>query len=468
MRKFLFLGLFATLIAFAGTSRKVVDEAATAATPQAPSAPKYIFLFIGDGMSTPQRMIADEFARKTGHEQLSINTMPYCATTRSCSANSLVTDSAAAATAIACGVKTNNGRIGMAPDGTTRLESCAEVAHKMGYKVGIVTSVTINHATPAGFYAHRANRGQLYQIGLDLVASNFEYFGGGGMANAFDKKDDPEYQGNIYELAEKAGYRVSHDKAGFESIPAGTPKVLAVIGESSLPFSIDGQEKAPTLADFTRKGIELLDNPKGFFMMVEGGAIDSAGHSNDAAANLHEVLAFDDAVRVALAFQADHPADTLILTTGDHETGGMTMGFAGTGYALYMERLANQKCSISKFSSILKHAQKDKPDFSFEDAKPLLTEYFGFLFEGDVKENPMVVTEKELQGLKEGFDDNTLPAAARVLISHKSGIAWTTGSHTALPVLTTSAGPCAELFTGFIENTDISNTLKMLYQNTAK
>lgn len=468
MRKFLFLGLLATLIAFAGTSRKIVDDAATAAAPQSPSAPKYVFLFIGDGMSTPQRMIADEFARKTGHSQLAINTLPHSATTRSCSANSLVTDSAAAATAIACGEKTNNGRIGMASDGTTRLESCAEVAHKMGYKVGIVTSVTINHATPSGFYAHRASRGQLYQIGLDLVASNFEYFGGGGLSGQFDKKDDPEYQGNIYELAEKAGYVVSHDKAGFEAIQPGTPKVLALIGEDMLRHAIDGQDDIPTLAEFTQKGIELLNNPKGFFMMVEGGSIDYAGHANDAATNLREVLAFDDAVRVALDFQAAHPADTLILVTGDHETGGMTMGFAGTGYALYMERLANQKCSIGKFTSKLKKAQNAKADFTFEDAKPLLTENFGFLFEGDIKENPMVLTEDELQSLQEGFKKNTLPAAARILISHKSGIAWTSGAHTALPVLTTAGGPCAELFTGFIENCDIANILKKLYLNTAK
>ena len=119
--------------------------------------PKYVFLFIGDGMSTPQRLIADEFSRTLGTGQLAINTLPIHATTRTCSANSLVTDSAAAATAIACGERTNNGMIGMNSKGE-KLVSLAEVARDRGRKVGIVTSVTINHATPAGFYGHRKSR----------------------------------------------------------------------------------------------------------------------------------------------------------------------------------------------------------------------------------------------------------------------------------------------------------------------
>ena len=120
---------------------------------------KYVFLFIGDGMATPQRMIADEFSRKAGHGKLALNTLHYHATTRTCSANSLVTDSAASATAIACGTKTNNGMVGVDPEGN-RLQSVAEVARDHGKKVGIITSVTLNHATPAGFYGHRRSRSE--------------------------------------------------------------------------------------------------------------------------------------------------------------------------------------------------------------------------------------------------------------------------------------------------------------------
>ena len=424
--------------------------------------PKYIFLFIGDGMSTPQRMLADEFARKAGHGNLAMNTLPYSATTRTCSANSLVTDSAAAATAIACGEKTNNGRIGMSADGKRRLESCAEVAHRKGRKVGIITSITINHATPAGFYAHRKSRSELYRISLDLVASDFEYFGGGGFAYKHNDTKDAEYKGDIFDLARKAGYTVCQGKDAFFALPKKVGKLIAVAGDGGLPFAIDGQESAPTLADYTRKGIEVLDNPNGFFFMIEGGEIDHCGHSNDAASNLREVLALDDAVKVALDFYKKHPAETLVIVTGDHETGGMTMGFAGTGYALYMERLANQKCSIKKFTQILQDARKQKPAFTFEDAKPLLAQYFNFAFEGDVKKNPMVVTKAELANLEKAFREGKLPNAARLLIAAKAGVGWTSGAHTALPVLTTSQGVGADLFMGFIENTDIAVKIKSL------
>ena len=421
--------------------------------------PKYVFLFIGDGMATPQRMVADEFSRKIGRGQLVINTLPSHATTRTSSSSSLVTDSAAAATAIACGEKTKNGRIGMDHDGKRKLESVAYVAKKNGKKVGIVTSVTINHATPAGFYSNRPSRSQYYAIGLDLINSGFDYFGGGGVAKNNDKKA-PEYKGDIYKLAEKAGFKVVSTKEELLALKKGCGKVLARGSEGYLPYSIDKKTSVATLAEFTAKGIELLDNSKGFFMMVEGGAIDSFGHANDAAGNLHEVLAFDDAVKVAVKFAEKHPQETLIVVTGDHETGGMTMGFAGTGYAMYMERLIYQKCSISTFAEKIRTARKADKNFSFEDAQKMLTKDFGFKFSGNIKKDPLVLTVKEIKILKDGFNEGKLPQSARIVMNGKAGIGWTTGSHTALPVLTTSKGAKAEIFTGFIDNTDIAKKLK--------
>ena len=423
--------------------------------------PKYVFLFIGDGMATPQRMVADEFSRKIGRGQLVINTLPFHATTRTASFSSLVTDSAAAATAIACGEKTKNGRIGMDHTGKKSLESVAYVAQKKGKKVGIVTSVTINHATPAGFYGKRPSRSQYYALGLDLINSGFDYFGGGGVA-AHDDKKSPEYKGSIYQLAAQKGYTVTKTKAALTALKPGSGKVLARGADGNLPYNIDRKKDVPSLAEFTAKGIELLDNPNGFFMMVEGGAIDWCGHSNEAAGNLYEVLAFDDAVRVALKFAEKHPAETLIIVTGDHETGGMTMGFAGTGYALYVERLALQKCSVGEFARKIKDAQKKNRDFSFEDAKKLLTKNFGFKFSGDIKKDPMVLKPGEIKALQEAFKQNKLHSAARIIINSKAGIGWTSGAHTALPVLTTSQGAKAELFTGFIDNTDIAKKLKTI------
>ena len=417
--------------------------------------PKYIFLFIGDGMATPQRMIADEFSRKIGKGKLALNDMPYHATTRTCSANSLVTDSAAAATAIACGSKTNNGMLGVDPQ-LKHLTSSAEAARDKGRKVGIITSVTLNHATPGGFYGHRKSRSMGYELGLDLVASNFDFFGGGGIS-----KYDQEGKKDIYTIAQEAGYAVTIGKEAMNALKPGQKAIaLAKSRKSAMPYSIDNEPGVPSLADITAKAIEMLSHhDKGFFMMIEGGAIDWAGHSNEAAANLFEVLALDQAVKTALKFYEKHPDETLIIVTGDHETGGMTMGFAGSGYAMYMERLAFQKCSTVKFERLLKEAMAKKPDMTFEDVKPMLTQYFGFEFTGD---SPMRINEKEMQTLQDGFARKKLPLAAKTVINGKAGIGWTSGSHTALPVLTTAIGAGAENFTGFIDNTDIARKIKDL------
>ena len=429
------------------------------------NAPKYIFLFIGDGMATPQRMVADEFARHAGHDRLIINQMPYHGTTRTGSANSLVTDSAASGTAIACGEKTYNGAIGIANDKKRHLESIAYVAKKNGRKVGIVTTVTINHATPAAFYAHRTNRSQYYEIGLDLIKSGFDYFAGGGVAMS-DNKKSKEYRGDINVLARKAGYKVISRESEFKALKQGNGKVLI---NANIPYAIDTPENAVfTLANLTAKGIEMLDNPKGFFMMVEGGKIDHAGHANDAAANLREVLAFDDAVRVAVDFAKKHPEETLIVVTGDHETGGMTMGFAATGYAMYMERLAHQKCSAGMLGRIVKKAkaeklEKEKKDLSYEDIYQLLNKYYGFIFDEKSK-SPMKLSAADKEKIKKAIDKGNLPNTARLIMASKAGIGWSTGAHTALPVLTTATGKNAEKFSGFYENTEISNRLKEMFK----
>lgn len=233
-----------------------------------------------------------------------------------------------------------------------------------------------------------------------------------------------------------------------------------VASEECMPYSIDAGlwKGVPTLAELTAKGLEVLDNSKGFFMMVEGGKIDWAGHANDAATNLRDVLALDEAVKVAIEFQKKNP-DTLIVVTGDHETGGMTMGFAGTGYAFYMDRLANQKCSTDALSDYL---HREKPA-DLKAAAAFLEANFGFKFEGSSVKDPMVLTGAEKAELEKAFsNEQKFTTAVKNIFSHKCGIGWTSGAHTALPVLTTAEGPGAEKFTGFIDNTDIAKILKSL------
>ena len=439
--------------------------ALTAWTVTAAPQPRNVILFIGDGMSTPQRMVAEEFSRKAGLGPLAMNALPHQATTRTYSASSLVTDSAASATAIACGVKTNNGSVGVDADGRPA-ESCAAVAHRTGRKVGIVTSVTINHATPAGFYAHQRQRSMLYEIGLDLVRSGFDLFMGGGLAGANGQASRVEDVGNLYDYAASKGWTVVEGRAGFAALADRTAHpVWYHDGEEALPYAIDAADGPnPRLPELTRFALDYLDalsDEKGFFLMVEGGRIDWAGHANEAATNLRDLLELDAAVKVALAFRTAHP-DTLVIVTGDHETGGMSMGFAGTGYAFYMDRLAHQTCSTDAFKARY-HALKARAGATFDDVAALITASYGFRFDGPA-DDPMTLTPADIDSLKRHYEKGGLTDKVRRLMQDKAGVGWTSGSHTGLPALTTSIGPGAERFTGLLDNTDIAKIIKSFYE----
>ena len=439
----------------------------------APKPVKYVFLFIGDGMSIPQRMMADEYSVRAKQGKLFINQMPWQAVTTTRSANEFITDSAASGTAIACGEKTINGRIGIDATGKRKFESVAKVAKKSGRKVGIITSITINHATPASFYANVLSRSNYYAIALDLINSNFDYFGGGGAVKHDDKKSKL-YQGNIYDLAAKAGYQVAHGKKAIMQLKPGSGKAFAVGAPSAIPYAIDNTPDTMRLPEFVDQAIKLLDNPNGFFIMTEGGRIDSVCHSNDAATVLQEVIEFDKAVRIAKAFADKHPEETLIVVTGDHETGGLTLGFAGTGYKSYIENLKYQKCSLTELTRKINAIGDSKKSVTMDDIKPLMKKYFNMAYKSDKARtaDALILTSAEEKQLANAFAEQ-FPngknkggwAMARNIVrifNNKCALGWTTGAHTALPVLTTAYGKSSDMFNGFIDNTDIAKILKQV------
>jgi len=444
-------------------------------TANAQQSPKYIFLFIGDGMSIPQRMMADEFLKQAGEEPLLINQLPNHALTTTRSANALITDSAASGTAIACGEKTSNGTIGMDDKHERNLESVAEVAKQCGRKVAIMTTVTINHATPSSFYAHNPSRGNYYQLGLDLVASGFNYFGGGGV-DSCDAKNDPKYAGNIYELAAQQGYEVHRGIESVKAFKPGADKVICTGHSAKLPFSLDRASDDWGLSDYVRQAISVVDNPDGFFLMAEGGAVDYACHGNDAATALGEIIDLDKAVRVAYEFAQQHEGETLIVVTGDHETGGLTLGFAGTGFTPRFALLKNQRCSYEGLASklIALGANKDVA-VTFEQAQSVITANLGLIFpteENKDDKSGLRLSDNEAKTLLASFDrmfpnghysgNACLSGDAIRILDTKAELAWTSNNHTALPVYTTAYGAKSELFMNVKDNTMVSQTLKKI------
>lgn len=442
-------------------------------TPSTNTKAKYVFLFIGDGMGVNQVYSAQLYKaameKMHGPEALNLTQLPVQSYMTTYSADDLTTDSSASGTALATGHKTNNGVLGKDTSLTVNFETVAEKAQKLGYKVGILSSVGINHATPASFYGHQNYRGMYYEIACELPQSGFDYFGGGGFINPTGRnKDKPD----AYQLAVDAGYHYVHDANSIEALSNGTQKVFAVNpvlypgGEFS--WAIDKKEGSISLAEFTRKGIEVLDNPKGFFMMVEGGKIDWACHSNDAATSIQETLAFDDAVAEALKFYKNHPDETLIIVTADHETGGMIMG---NGQEIKLDLLANQVISSQEFGREVVKFQQENPKATFEQVMALVQQYFGL---GDASKGlaltdaetaqfkqvykAMFKAHKELNPDKNYLDENdspTLPDLAVAVLNTKAGVSWASHDHSGTPVPVRAIGPGQNYFSQTIDNTDI-------------
>ncbi len=438
---------------------------------------KYVFLFIGDGMGFPQKTAAEQYQGKT----LVMDSMPAQGVTTTFAADRFITGSAASATALAAGQKTNIGMIGMKPDQTV-VKTVAELAKEKGMKVGVISSVSIDHATPAAFYAHVPKRSMYHHIDHALANSGFDFFGGGGLKDPEGKrilKKDPKAKtlGNAIEVAKKNGYTIVNDKAAFEALKPGAGKVIAINSwlqdSGAMPYAMDMTDKDVTLPEFTSKAIEMLDNDKGFFLMVEGGKIDWACHANDGTAAVLNTIAFDDSIAKAVAFAEKHPNETLIVVTGDHECGGLTIGFAGTVYESYFDVLGNQKVSFTKFDNeIFKKFEGD-----FEAMKPIITENFGLKFEGDIKADKMVLEGFQIEDLKVAFERaksgdkemsknpetyllyggyNPLSVSITHILNQKAGMGWTSYSHTGVPVATMAQGVGCEIFNGYYDNTDVA------------
>ncbi|MGI6862005.1 alkaline phosphatase [Bacteroides sp. KG156] len=432
---------------------------------------KYVFYFIGDGMGVNQvngtEMYLAEQEGRIGIKPLLFTTFPVAGMATTFSATNSVTDSSAAGTALSTGEKTYNGAIGM-DDNKNVLQTVAEKAKKAGRKVGVTTSVSVDHATPAAFYAHQPNRSMYYEIALDLPKAGFDFYAGGGFlkpTTTADKKEAP----SIFPIFEENGYTIARGLDEYKSKAAKADKMILIQKEgaepSCLPYAIDRKEGDLTLAEITESAISFLTKgkDKGFFLMVEGGKIDWACHSNDPATTFNEVVDMDNAVRVAYEFYKKHPKETLIVITADHETGGLGLGTAK--YELQLKSLVNQKESQEVLSRSITDLRKMNRPVSWEEVKSLLTEKMGFWKELPLtwEQEKMLRDEYEKSFVKKHvvFEQSLysktepLAAAARKVMSRIAMVGWTSGNHTAgyVPVYAIGAG--SNLFMGKMDNTEI-------------
>ncbi len=352
------------------------------------------------------------------------------------------------------------------------LYSIAVKAKEAGQKVGITTTASIDHATPAAFYAHQPDRNMYYEIATDLPKTGFDLYAGSGFLRPVNKKDSTAAP--IFQILQDSGYLVVRGTKEFNEKAGSAQKVVFFQEEQAspkcLPYAIDRQDNDLTLAQITENAIRFLtkDNKNGFFLMTEGGKIDWACHNNDAATVFNEVEDFAEAIQKALDFYHQHPDETLIVITADHETGGIVLGKGP--YKLNLNVLQHQKTSEEQLTEMIKALRKEKNNkVSWEEIQALLAEQMGFwktvpLNEKQEKElkevyrssfrGEKVVLEKNLYSSNE-----PLAGKAVKILNSIALVGWTSGGHSAGVVPVYAIGTGSELFQGKLDNIDIPHKI---------
>ncbi len=428
---------------------------------------KYIFYFIGDGMGPTHVLSAQTYLRQAlnSDRQLSMTRLPVNSFVVTYSASSPVTDSAAAGTALSTGHKTRNGMLGMDAD-TIAVTSAAKILHDNGYGVAILTTVPADDATPGAFYAHVPNRSMFYEIGRDAADSDYELIAGSSLRGTIGKDGQPT---DLIPYLESKGVAMV---GSTDELLASDSRRAILIPESSvwgwnMGYAVDAVEGAPTLADMTSAAISHLmkHTPERFFIMAEGGTIDHAGHANDAGTVIKEVLAFDEAIERAIDFYVEHPDETLIVITADHETGGMSIGNNTTGYNAFTQYFEPQKTSKERFSKYCDQLIAEGKTITWPEMKQYLSDNIGLytmipvddardariqeafrktFLEGDVERQETLYA-----------DINHFPVEVFNMLNDIAGIGWTTGGHSGSVVPLYVAGSGAKLFIGQNDNTAI-------------
>jgi alkaline phosphatase len=374
---------------------------------------KYIFLFIGDGMSASGVDLTESWlsykAGKVGGENLTMSTFPVYGHCTTFSHDRHATCSAAAGTAIATGVKTTKNRIATDPDGN-ELESISYVLQREGYNVALMSSSPVNHATEASFFAKEETRNNFYEITKTIPETGFQFFGGSGFIQFYGKDGQQE---SSAEYLERNGYEVCCGAEEFEAAAPDCDKIVlyqeCFRDTSATDYVMDGRKPAGEieLPQMMKYALDFIGDEKPFFVMCEQGTIDWAAHLNRVLPMVNAVIEFDDAIKVAYEFYLQHPDETLIVVTSDHGTGGPAIGAGGWG-------------------------------------------------------RDMVFWDKIEQSWNDLGQCNDLDDASNMALNESATIGWTTIYHTGECVPVYAIGKGAERFGGKIDNTEIKGKLLAL------
>lgn len=450
--------------------------------------PKYIFFFIGDGNGMPQRSLAEYYKNTVmgDPEPLVMHTLPISADISTHSSSTLITDSGAAATALSSGYKTYNGAIGVDNNETPQVTLLEALADK-GFVTGLITTTRMTHATPATFASHQPSRSMENEIARDYLNEGVDFLAGGGYRHFVgadsEFKSKRKDSGLIKEYQE-AGYTTYLSESNTEKFLTDTitkaDKVLGLFAYSHIPYAVDRDELAmegkmyPSLDQMTSRGIEFLYDKgmeDGFFLMVEGGRIDHASHANDPLATATEVLEFDMAIAEALDFYMEHPDETLIIVTADHETGGLSLGgrlndFDENGqstqeYALFLGELVGNQSLEDVVGSKFKDLGYNRDAFI-----QYLEMDYGL---GKLSNKERMLLEMAMDDESDDNPDNDYgiyysktSLAVSQIVSLRANIGWSTELHTAVRIPLGALGPGAHTFSGYYGNHQVPMRLAQL------
>nr|WP_091739788.1 alkaline phosphatase [Marininema mesophilum] len=384
-----------------------------------------VILLIPDGFSSSQ---ATNYRWFKGKE--TIFDAMLVGMQRTYSANSKVTDSAAAATAMATGTKTNNGLIGVDSEGK-KLTTILEAANRCGKSTGLVSTSTITHATPAAFATHVGARAKESDIARQLIPKVDVLLGGGKQFFLPQSAGGKQPQRNLIKEAKNKDYQFIETRHQLQHTRGS--KLLGLFSNSHLSPELHRPEtKEPSLSEMTTRAIHTLStNKKGFFLMIEGSQIDFAGHAHDSTWSMNEIAAFEKAAQKAIHF-AKKDGHTLVVITGDHETGGMSVG----GYNQYkanIELLRNITATGETMAKKLTPAR--------DNAQQIIKAYAG-----------IDITAEEAAKIQASPH---LATTINDIISNYALIGWTTHVHTGQDVPLYAFGVGSYLFNGLHENTDL-------------